>query len=67
MALKLRHRGLIYATQVPLAVYGLSAGLLINFKERMVKDGIRRFVLSKYFYKTKNLRVFFAFFAIFAL
>ena len=27
----------------------LLAGLLISFKERLVKDGIKRFVLSKHF------------------
>jgi GxxExxY protein len=91
MGLELRHRGLTYATQVPITVYykgekihgqvldmivegkvilelksvemllqiheaqiisylkstGLSAGLLINFKERLVKNGIKRFVSSK--------------------
>ncbi len=93
MGLELRHRGLSYATQVPVAVcykgikiHGqvldmvvegkvvlelksvemllqiheaqiisylkstrLPAGLLINFKEKLVKDGIKRFVLSKHF------------------
>ena len=88
MSLELRHRGLAYATQVPVAVHykgvkihgqvldmvveekvilelksveiilpiheaqiisylkstGLTAGLLINFKERLVKDGIKRFI-----------------------
>jgi GxxExxY protein len=92
MALELRHRGLAYATQIPVAVCykgekihgqvldmivegkiilelksveillpiheaqiisylkstGLSAGLLINFKENLLKDGIKRFVQSKY-------------------
>ena len=91
MALELRHRGLAYATQVPIVVYykgekihgqvldmivegkvilelksvetllpiheaqilsylkstGLPAGLLINFKERFVKNGIKRFIQSK--------------------
>ena len=91
MGLELRHRGLTYATQVPITVYykgekihgqvldmivegkvilelksvemllqiheaqiisylkstGLSAGLLINYKERLVKNGIKRFVSSK--------------------
>ena len=28
---------------------GLPAGLLINFKERLVKDGIKRFVQSKHY------------------
>lgn len=27
----------------------LPAGLLINFKERLVKDGIKRFILSKHY------------------
>ena len=27
----------------------LPAGLLINFKERLAKDGIKRFALSKHF------------------
>lgn len=88
MGLELRHRGLIYATQVPIIVYykgekirgqildmiveekvilelkavemvlpvheaqiisylkstRISAGLLINFKEKMVRNGIKRFV-----------------------
>jgi len=88
MALELRHRGLAYATQVPVAVHykgekihgqvldmviegkvivelksvevllpiheaqilsylkstGLPVGLLINFKEKLVKNGINRFV-----------------------
>lgn len=92
MGLELRHRGLAYATQVPITVYykgekihgqvldmivegrvilelksvemllqiheaqilsylkstKLPAGLLINFKERLVKNGIKRFVLSKH-------------------
>jgi len=92
MGLELRHRGLTYATQVPITVYykgekihgqvldmvvegkvilelksvemllkiheaqilsylkstGLPAGLLINFKEGLVKNGIKRFILSKY-------------------
>lgn len=91
MSFELKHRGLDYATQVPISVYykgekihgqvldmivegkvilelksvemlspiheaqilsylkstGLSAGLLINFKERLVKDGIKRFVYGK--------------------
>ena len=91
MAFELRHRGLAYAAQVPVAVYykgekihgqvldmvvegkvilelkavetllsiheaqilsylkstGLIAGLLINFKERLVKDGVKRFVQTK--------------------
>lgn len=91
MGLELRHRGLSYATQVPITVcykgekiHGqvldmivegkvilelksvemllqiheaqilsylkstrLSAGLLINFNERLVKHGIKRFILSK--------------------
>jgi len=28
---------------------GLSAGLLINFKERLVKDGIKRFVRTNHY------------------
>ncbi len=28
---------------------GLPAGLLINFKERLVKDGIKRFIQSKHY------------------
>ncbi len=91
MELELRHRGLAYATQVPVAIHykgakihgqvldivvngkvilelksvetllpiheaqilsylkstGLTAGLLINFKESLVKDGIKRFVQTK--------------------
>ena len=92
MGLELRHRGLCYTTQVPVAVHykgekihgqvldmvveekvilelksvdmllliheaqilsylkstRLPAGLLINFKERLVKNGIKRFVLSQH-------------------
>jgi len=91
MALELRHRGLAYATQVPVIVHykgekihgqvldmvvegkvilelksvetllpiheaqilsylkstGLPAGLLINFKVKLVKNGIKRFVQTK--------------------
>lgn len=93
MALELKHRGLAYATQVPVAVYykgekirgqvldmvvegkvilelksvevilpiheaqilsylkstDFSAGLLINFKEKLVKNGIKRFVNTKHY------------------
>ena len=93
MALELKHRGLTYATQVPVAVYykgekirgqvldmvvegkiilelksvemilpiheaqilsylkstELPAGLLINFKEKLVKNGIKRFVNTKHY------------------
>lgn len=88
MSLELRHRGLVHATQVPVAVAkihgqvldmvveemvilelksveillpiheaqiisylkstGLTAGLLINFKERLVKDGIKRFIWTNH-------------------
>ena len=91
MALELKHRGLVYATQVAVAVYykgekirgqvldmvvkgkvilelksvemilpiheaqilsylkstNFPAGLLINFKEKLVKNGIKRFVNTK--------------------
>lgn len=93
MAFELKHRGLAYATQVPVAVYykgekicgqildrvveekvilelksvemilpiheaqilsylkstDFPAGLLINFKEKLVKDGIKRFVNTKHY------------------
>jgi len=93
MAFELRHRGLVYVTQLPVAIHykgekihgqvldmvvevkvilelktvetlllmheaqilsylkstGLTAGLLINFKERLIKNGIKRFVQTKWY------------------
>ena len=53
MALELSVEMLIPIHEAQILSYlkstGLPAGLLINFKERLVKDGIKRFVQSKHY------------------